>query len=351
MKKHIDDNILIKSGKICKYVVLLTAIYLFLDIILNYNKVLLAFNREKIYEYSIELLLIFILSIYTFFSFSRKGMIFGFSKNQISKTTIKKPLIISIILMILLIIVFLYIISYSRNSIIYNLEIKNIYKNIREVKLGMINYISIICYIFSSLGIFYFLSCIVSYFRSKKNKEDFNLTLESSKLYRKIFLFLIILLFIRLLIGIYFIDLNELSEYIEFIGKEVLSIILLLLVLLYIHAANGLVLGALDSKDLKFPFKRILKRNILISLFIGFIPLFYTFLVDVYYEIMHLLGYHFANLRGLKAFISVLPLVIVIVFICTLAVFIFLSISYFLVFLIIFIKRKIKKDKALEINL
>ena len=33
MKKHIDDNVLIKSGNICKYVVLLTSIYLFLDII------------------------------------------------------------------------------------------------------------------------------------------------------------------------------------------------------------------------------------------------------------------------------------------------------------------------------
>lgn len=350
MKKHIDDNVLIRSGNICKYAVLLTSIYLFIDIIINYNKVLLAFDREKIYEYGIELLLLFLLFIYTFFSFSRKGMIFGFSKQQINKTTIKKPLIISIVFTGVLIILFLFIISYSKNSILNNLEIKKIYKNVQEVKFGTINYISIICYVFSSLGIFYFLSCIVSYFRSKKNKEDFNLTLESSKQYRNICLFLFILLFIRLLIGIYLNDFSELPDYIEFIGKEVLSITLLLLVLLFIHAANGLVLGALDYDNLKFPFKRILKRNILISLLIGVIPLLYTFLVDLYYEIMHLFGYHFANLRGLKSFISLLPLGIVVLFICALAVFIFLSISYFLVYLIILIKERIKKDKVLEIN-
>ena len=230
------------------------------------------------------------------------------------------------------------------------LEIKNMYENVREVKLGMINYISIICYIISSLGIFYFLSCLVSYFRSKKNKEDVNLTLISSKLYRKICLFLFILLIVKSLIKIYLTDISDFLPYIEFIGKEVLSIALLLLVLLYIHAANGLVLGALDSSNLKFPFKRILKRNIILSFIIGCIPLFYTFLVDVYYEIMHLYGYHFANLRGMKAFLSYLPLGIVIALICTFAVFIFLSISYFFVYLIILIKGKVKKDKVLEVN-
>ena len=60
------------------------------------------------------------------------------------------------------------------------------------------------------------------------SSKDFNLTLESSKQYRNICLFLFILLFIRLLIGIYLNDFSELPDYIEFIGKEVLSITLLI---------------------------------------------------------------------------------------------------------------------------
>ena len=47
MKKNIDDNVLIRSGNICKYIVLLTTIYLFLDIIINYNKVLLVFDEKR----------------------------------------------------------------------------------------------------------------------------------------------------------------------------------------------------------------------------------------------------------------------------------------------------------------
>ena len=346
MKKHIDDNVLIRSGNICKYVVLLTSIYLFLDIIINYNKVLLVFDREKIYEYCIELLLLFLLFIYTFFSFSRKGMIFGFSKHQINKTTIKKPLIISIVLTGVLIILFLFVISYSKNSILNNLEINKIYNNVQEVKFGTINYISIICYVFSSLGIFYFLSCIVAYFKSKKNKEDVNLTLESSKLYRKICLFLLMLLFINLLIEIYSNNLSNFSTYIKIIGKEVALIIIPLSLLIIIHAMNGLVFGALDLDNLKFPFKRILKKNTLLSFLIGFTPFFFiVFLIDVYYEIMHLFGNHFGNLRGLKTFFKQSYLWIVLSLICTLTIFIFLCLSYGLSYLIIIIRSKLKEHK------
>lgn len=280
MKKHIDDNVLIRSGNICKYVVLLTFIYLFLDLLINLHKIVSPFNLINLANYGIEFILLIIFLCYLLFQYAKQGIILGIKKKSLNNYPLEKVLLITISFSIVLSSIIWILVPYIKSLFI---KLEESFFNFQNLKEYLIGFGITLIFLIVLLNISYLIAYLI--YSSNERNDEYNKELEYSKMYKKLYNFLLILIlinFTRRFLENYLLDIiytGEEAEIPKIFGKAFIVLIANFIITFFIHAYNGMLLGFLDLKITKYPIKRILKNSSLYSIIVGLVPVVIPFLI------------------------------------------------------------------------